>query len=83
MRKKFTPLQKISLRDRGNPNTTLEEELREGITAMGYLREKGNVQLLDLVSMYVVLSTQIKVTTGNARAKLLENLESFQVNYLS
>jgi hypothetical protein len=69
LRRKLTPLQTISIRDRGNSNTTLEEELSNGITAMGYVREKGNPELLKLLGLYVVLSTKVKTSSGSEKSK--------------
>ena len=69
MRKKLTPLQKVSLKERGTLQTTLSEELNAGFVALGNLRQKNDSRLCEMLTVYSTLAVKAKTTQGKARLK--------------
>lgn len=71
LRKKFTPLQTISLKQRGSVGTSLEEELGAGLTAMGYLRQKNDPELMRMIITYATIAGKLKVASVIKEKQLL------------
>ena len=66
MRKKLTPLQRVSLKERGTAATTLQEELNAGFQAHTIVRSKNDPQLSRLIDAYAILATKSMLAQGNA-----------------
>lgn len=69
MRKKLTPLQKISLKERGTTSTSVKEELESGFTALGYLRQKNDPKICEMLAVYATLATKVKSSQGREKLK--------------
>lgn len=68
MRKKLTPLQRVSIVERGTAFTNLEEEIGAGFLAMNFLRSKNDTHLLKLLSVYS--ASAAKYLTSESEGKV-------------
>jgi hypothetical protein len=80
VRKKLTPLQSLSLKERGTTVTTLREELDAGFRAYGIVRAKNDPQLLRLVSAYAILGAQSMLAQGNASQSTIKKKEFLKIS---
>lgn len=77
LRKKMTPLQTVSLTKRGHSQTTLQEELSEGLAAFGYLRAKNDSELMRMISAFAILIAKSKTSTNPKETKeFIKELET-------
>jgi hypothetical protein len=69
-KQKLTPLQKISLVNRGDAATTIEDELNAGLIAFQSIHSRGSILLRRLLSTYTGLMTQLQIMkAGSERLK--------------
>jgi len=75
-RQKFTPLQMQSLKVRGTASTTSLEELQGGELALNRIFLSGDRGLWNLVKMYTVLATKVKIANGQEKQKIFKQFKT-------